>query len=81
MDKEVYTDEELIPYFEEMSKGYCYKQSAENIGFDMEKLERTMSDLEVRIHIVDLSIAAGAKIRAGNLAVPDRHDGLYDKYK
>lgn len=78
--KDTYTDEELKPYFDEIAKGYCYKQSAENIGYNLDKLESTLNDVEVRIHIVDLSMVAGAKIRIGELPVPSRHDGLYDKY-
>jgi len=80
VQKDTYIDSELIIYFEEISKGYCYKQSAENIGYDLDKIERTLNDYEVRCHLLDLSMVAGAKIRAGELAVPDRHDGLYDKY-
>ena len=80
MQKDTYTDLELVIYFDEISKGYCYKQAAENVGYDMIKIEWTMNDYEVRCHVVDLSMAAGAKIRSGDLPIPHRHDGLYDKY-
>ena len=39
--------------------------------------EQLYSDDETFAHALDLSMVAGALIRAGDLPVPDRWDGLY----
>lgn len=79
---EIYTDEELVPYFAEMAKGYCCGQTDDRCGYSRQKVMDTIySDDEVFEHVIDLSMVAGAKIRKGELEVPDRYDGLYDKYK
>jgi len=78
----LYTDKELMPWFDEIAKGYCYKQACKRAGLDHDKLHDTMySDDEVMWHMLDLSTYAGALIRSGKLEVPDRWDGLYDEYK
>jgi hypothetical protein len=73
-----YSDSELEPFFLEVSAGYCFKQAAHRCGYPWERLNNTLlSDDEVMFHALDLSIAAGAEIRAGHKAVPARWDGLY----
>lgn len=73
-----YSDDELKPWFAEVAKGYCFWQAAERCGYDRQTILNTIySDDEVFDHGLSLSMWAGAKIRAGELPVPDRHDGLY----
>lgn len=73
-----YSDEELAPWFAEVAKGYPFDQAAERCGYVVEWIMNTVySDDEVCDHALGLSIEAGAKIRAGELPIPDRHDGLY----
>ena len=77
-----YTDEELKPFFEEVSKGYCFKQATEKAGLDWEVMHNTLySDDETIGYALDLSMVAGALIRTGKQKPPtDRHDGLYEKF-
>jgi hypothetical protein len=73
-----YSDEELIPWFAEVAKGYPFDQAAERCGYDTVTIMNTVySDDDTYDHALMLSINAGAKIRAGELPIPDRHDGLY----
>lgn len=74
-----YSEDEILRVFApEVSKGYCFKQSAERCKFVFEWVENTLySDDELLDHMINLSMAAGARIRAGDLPVPDRHDGLF----
>ena len=44
-------------------------------------LNTLYSDDETLGYAIDLSMVAGARIRKGELAVPARWDGLYDKYR
>jgi len=44
-------------------------------------LNTLYSDDETIGYAIDLSMVAGARIRKGELAVPARWDGLYDKYR
>jgi hypothetical protein len=77
-----YSDHELIPWFEYIAQGYCYKQSADKCLYPQEWILNTIySDDEVGGHMLDLSMEAGALIRAGRLTPPtDRYDGLWDEY-
>ena len=77
-----YSDEEIKIFFAEVLKGYCFKQATENAGMDWQTMENTLySDDETLVYAIDLSMVAGAKIRMGELPVPDRWDGLYDEYR
>jgi hypothetical protein len=78
---ERYTDKELIPFFELVAKGYCYKQSCDLIGYSRDRMVHTMNDEDVRYHILCLSSGARLKIEEGKIPVPARYDGLYDEYK
>jgi hypothetical protein len=77
-----YSDHELIPFFSEIEKGYCYKQAADKCLYPREWVLNTLySDDDTMGHMLDLSMAAGELIRTGLLPAPsDRYDGLYDKY-
>jgi len=49
---------------------------------DWQTMENTLyGDDETLGYAIDLSMVAGAKIRSGDIDVPDRHDGLYDEYR
>jgi len=75
-----YSDDELKPWFDEVAKGHPFDQAAERCGYVVEWIMNTVySDDEVFDHGLTLSMMAGAKIRAGELPIPDRHDGLYRK--
>lgn len=78
-----YSDHEMMPFFAEISKGYCYKQSAARCLYPAEWVLNTIhSDDDTFTYMLDLSIAAGALIRSGLQAPPpDRWDGLYDQFK
>jgi len=75
-----YSDHEMMPFFAEIAKGYCYKQSADHCLYPREWVMNTLySDDDVFGHMLDLSMVAGARIRAGEQEPPyDRYDGLYD---
>jgi hypothetical protein len=76
-----YSDEEMKPYFIELSAGYCCKQSAERCGYAWGTVENTLySDDDLYGHVLDLSMIAGSKIRTGLQPAPDRWDGLYKDY-
>jgi hypothetical protein len=77
-----YSDHELIPFFDYMAQGYCYKQSADKCLYPQDWVRNTFySDDETFGYMLDLSMEAGAKIRRGLMAPPpDRYDGLWDKY-
>jgi hypothetical protein len=74
-----YSDHELIPFFSEIKKGYCYKQAADKCLYPREWVLNTLhSDDEAMEHMLDLSMQAGALIRAGEQEPPpDRYDNLY----
>lgn len=73
-----YTDAELAPFFEQVSAGYCFEQATKRAGLDWQRVENCLySDDETMAYALDLSMVAGALIRAGKLPVPDRWDGLY----
>lgn len=57
MKYQIYTDEELKPFFHEMSIGFTYKEATANIGYDINRIESTMNDLEVRCYMLDVSMA------------------------
>lgn len=78
-----YSDEEMMPFFDEIAKGYCYKQAADRCLYPREWVLNTIySDDEVFDHMLSLSMQAGARIRAGlQPAPPDRYDGLYESYR
>ena len=76
-----YSDDELKPFFAEISAGYCTKQAAARCLYSHDRVMNTLySDDETYGHVLDLSIAAGGEIRAGAKVVPNRWDGLYDKF-
>jgi len=76
-----YSDEELAPWFAEIAAGYCFEQAAERCKLVWEWVQNTFySDDEVYAHGLELSMVAGALIRAGKLPVPDRHDKLYGEF-
>ena len=77
-----YSDHELTPFFEEISKGYCYKQSSDNCLYPSDCILNILySDDETFGYMLDLSMVAGARIRSGEQAPPvDRYDGLYDEF-
>lgn len=73
-----YTDAELVPFFLEVSAGYCFMQATERAGMDWQTVHNTIyGDDETMAHALDLSMVAGALIRSCELPVPDRWDGLY----
>ena len=73
-----YGDEELAPWFAEIAAGYCFEQASERCKLVWEWVQNSFySDDEVYAHGLELSMVAGALIRAGKLPVPDRHDKLY----
>jgi len=73
-----YSDEELKPFFAEVSKGYCFNQAADRCLYVREWIWNTIySDDDVGGYALDLSMVAGELIRRGDLPVPDRYDGLY----
>ena len=78
----LYSDDELKPFFKEVSAGYCFEQATERAGMDWQTMHNTLySDDETIGYAIDLSMVAGALIRRGDLPVPDRWDGLYDEYR
>jgi hypothetical protein len=77
-----YSDDELQRWFDEVAKGYCWKQASDRCLLVRDWVENSwLSDDDVSGYMLDLSMVAGAKIKAGELPVPDRHDGLYDEYR
>lgn len=77
-----YSDEEMEPWFAEIAKGYCYKQATDRVKYDLNMVENTLySDDETMGHMLDLAMVAAAEIRLGRREVPDRWDGLFDKFK
>lgn len=77
-----YSPHEMQPFFAEVAKGYCWKQSADRAKMVRDWVNNTLySDDDLLDHLLDLAIVAGAEIRTGQLAAPDRYDGLYDKFK
>jgi len=73
-----YTDEELAPWFNEVAKGYAFEQAASRAMMVWQAVENTIyGDDDVFAHALNLSMVAGAKMRAGELPAPDRWDGLY----
>lgn len=61
--------------------GYCFEQSAKRCYLVWDWVRNTIySDDETMGWALELSMQAGALIRAGKLPVPDRWDGLYDEY-
>jgi len=76
-----YSDPELMPWFAEVAAGYDFEQAAERCKLVWEWVRNTFySDDEVMAHGLELSMVAGALIRAGKLPIPDRHDGLYSSH-
>jgi len=77
-----YSDDELVAWFDEVAKGYPFDQAADRVGYVWAWVLNTVySDDEVYAHALNLSINAGALIRAGKLPIPDRHDKLYGEYR
>lgn len=74
-----YSDEEMVPFFAEIEKGYCYKQAADRCKYERKWVLNTIySDDETADHMLMLAMRAGARIRAGLQPAPlDRYDGLY----
>jgi len=68
----------MMPFFKQISKGYCIKQSADICLYPRDWVWNTIySDDEVADHTLYLSMVAGAKIKAGDLPIPHRYDRLY----
>ena len=73
-----YADEALVPWFNEVAKGYAFEQAASRAMMVWQAVENSIfGDDDIYAHALNLSMIAGAKIRAGELQVPDRWDGLY----
>jgi hypothetical protein len=77
-----YSDHELIPFFTAISQGYCVNQSADKCLYPRKWVWNTLySDDDTLGHVLDRSMEAGAKIRAGLMTPPlDRYDGLWDEF-
>ena len=76
-----YTDDELVPWFNEVAKGYAFEQAASRAMMVWQAVENTIyGDDDVFAHALRLSMLAGAKIRSGEQAAPRRADGLYDEF-
>ncbi len=77
-----YTDAALLPFFDYIAQGYCYKQASDKCRYNHKWMLNTLhSDDEVSDHMMALSLRAGGLIRSGQQAPPtDRYDGLWDKY-
>ena len=77
-----YSEHEMERFYEQVAKGYCWKQSADNAAMVREWVDNTLrSHDKLMDRLIDLAIKAGAQIRAGELEAPSRRDGLYDKYR
>jgi hypothetical protein len=73
-----YSDTELAPFFVEVRAGYTINQAADRCKYVRRWVWNTLySDDETIGYTLDLSIYAGALIRAGKIPIPDRYDGLY----
>ena len=73
-----YTDAEMGAFFEAVSEGYTFEQAAERCKYPFEWVLNTLnSDDETMDWALHLSMVAGARIRMGELPVPDRWDDLY----
>jgi len=67
-----------MPWFAEIAKGYSFEQAAERCNLVWEWVQNTVySDDDVYANGLELSMVAGALIRAGQLPIPDRRDKLY----
>ena len=77
-----YSDDEMKPFFAEIAKGYCVNQSADRCEYPRKWVWNTIySDDDTAGYVLDLSMEAGGKIRAGLMAPPpDRYDGLWNEY-
>lgn len=77
-----YSDEELKPFFAEVSKGYCFEQATKQARLDWQTMRNTLyGDDETMAYSLDLAMVAGALIRRGDLPIPDRWDRLYEKVR
>lgn len=74
------TDDEMTKVFESISLGYCWEQAAARVGLCTVTLDNTLCSDDLTLgRLIDLSMIAGANIRAGTQPPPhDRWDGLYD---
>jgi hypothetical protein len=76
-----YTDDELVPWFNEVSKGYPFEQAASRAMMHWQAVENSIyGDDDIYAHALNLSMVAGALIRRGELPAPVRWDGLYNQY-
>ena len=77
-----YSDHELEPWFGYVAQGYCFNQAADKCLYPRKWIWNTIySDDDVAHYALDLSMAAGARIRAREQKPPaDRYDGLWDEY-
>jgi len=55
---DAYPDDELKPYWDQISLGYTYKEATTNIDWDRDRIESNMNDLEFRCHLLDLAMVA-----------------------
>ncbi len=73
-----YTDYELMPFFAEVASGYCVKQAAQRSMLVLDWVMNTIySDDDTCSHVLDLSMVATYRIRAGQMPIPDRWDRLF----
>ena len=79
---EVYTDAELMPWFDKVKEGFPFEEACNLLGYEWKRMDRTIySDNDVMDWALHLSMEAGYKIRRGLLPVPNRADGLYEEYR
>jgi hypothetical protein len=78
----LYHDWEMIPWFVWVCRGYTFKTACSKANLDWSKLKDTFdSDDDVMAYALNLSIYGSGRIREGTMPVPNRRDGLFDKYR
>ena len=55
-----YPDEELKPFFDYIYNGCTYTEATRRAGMNLERIQTTMDDIEVRQHILNLSMTLNA---------------------
>jgi len=58
MKTETYTDTELVPFFDEISKGFTVDEAVNNVDYCHKKMNSTMVDLDVRRYVLAISLNA-----------------------
>jgi hypothetical protein len=75
---DIYTDKELEPLFGCVAAGYTVDEACAIVNLDKEKFDYTWHrDLELRCHVIDLSMQANYKVSNGLLPIPLRKDDFY----